>query len=198
MPLNTVIAPTAEPVTVAEAKSSPSFRVDATRDDAAIASLLVVARGMAEGITRRALMQQTLELVLDGFPHDGILNEIVLPCPPLASVTSIKYIDTNGAEQTLASTEYTVDTSSEPGRVYPAFAKAWPGTRGVPNDVRVRYVAGYASAAHVPEEIKAWIRMRAGTLYDNPQAVVVGQTVESVPKDFIDGLLDDWRVPAFR
>jgi len=38
--------------------------------------------------------------------------------------------------------------------------------------------------------------MRVGTMYDNPQAIVVGQAVATVPRDFIDGLLDDYRYKA--
>jgi hypothetical protein len=34
-------------------------------------------------------------------------------------------------------------------------------------------------------------------MYDNPQAIVVGSTVMSIPRDFIDGLLDPYRVLSF-
>jgi len=40
--------------------------------------------------------------------------------------------------------------------------------------------------------------MLAGTLYDNPQGLVVGQTVMNVPRDFTDGLLDPYRIITFR
>jgi uncharacterized phiE125 gp8 family phage protein len=200
MPLIVVTPPTTEPVTIAEAKLSPSFRVSVSGDDAQIGSLITAARELGEAITKRAFMPTTFEYVLDEFPYSrGWLRqssfEIALPCPPLISVTSIKHIDSNGVEQTLAPTEYVVDTNSEPGRVYLAYGKSWPSLRDTPNAIRIRYVAGYAGA--VPEAIKTWIKMRAGTMYDNPQAIVVGSTVMSIPRDFIDGLLDPYRVLSF-
>ena len=193
MALIVITPPTSEPVTPAEAKASPSFRVVGSTDDADITVLVKAAREMAEAITRRALITQTLELVLDGFPTGGI----ELYCPPIQSVTSIKYIDTDGAEQTLDPLLYSVDDDSEPGLIVPTYGETWPATRDEVNAVRVRYVAGYGAAADVPAAIKTWIKMRAGTLYDNPQGIVVGQTVMNVPRDFIDGLLDPFRVISF-
>jgi len=189
-----LITPCAEePITASEAKASPSLRVATATDDTDIGVLIATARDMAETITRRAFVTQTWEYVLDGFPTGGI----VLPLPPLQSVTSIKYIDTNGTQQTLDALLYAVDTDSEPGLVVPAYGESWPSTRDEVNAVRVRFVAGYGDAADVPAAIKTWIKMRVGTLYDNPQALVVGQTVMNVPRDFIDGLLDGYRVITF-
>lgn len=193
MALIVITPPASEPVTPEEAKASPSFRVSVATDDADITTLIKAAREMAEAITRRALVTQTLELVLDAFPAGGI----ELYCPPIQSVTSIKYIDTDGVEQTLSADLYDLDSDTEPGMVAPAYNESWPSTRDQINAVRVRYVAGYGAAADVPAAIKTWIKMRAGTLYDNPQAVVVGQTVMNVPRDFIDGLLDPFRVITF-
>ena len=193
MGLSLIVPASEEPITVAEAKASPSLRVAVATDDTDIGTLITTARDMAETITRRAFITQTWELVLDGFPTGGI----VLPLPPLQSVASIKYIDTDGAQQTLDALLYAVDTDSEPGLVVPAYGESWPSTRDEVNAVRVRFVAGYGAAADVPAAIKTWIKMRAGTLYDNPQALVVGQTVMNVPRDFIDGLLDGYRVITF-
>jgi uncharacterized phiE125 gp8 family phage protein len=194
MALKIITPPAEEPVTPAEAKASPSFRVTGTTDDADITSLITTAREMAEAITRRALITQTLEIVLDGFPSGGI----ELYCPPIQSVASIKYIDTDGVEQTLDPLLYAVDDDSEPGLVVPAYGESWPSTRDQVNAVRVRYVAGYGAAADVPAAFKTWIKMRAGTLYDNSQAIIIGTIVTPIPRDFLDGLLDPYRVITFR
>jgi uncharacterized phiE125 gp8 family phage protein len=207
MSLIVITAPTSEPVSVADAKLSPSFRVSVATDDTPIGALITAARELGEAITKRAFMPTTFEYVLDEFPFGlrGYLRryEIVLPCPPLVSVTSIKYIDANGTEQTLSPSVYTVLTypdvsgQSEPGKVFLASGQSWPSIKDVPDAVRIRYVAGYATAAAVPGPIKTWITMRAGTMYDNPQAIVVGATVEKIQRDFIDGLLDPYRVISF-
>jgi uncharacterized phiE125 gp8 family phage protein len=192
----TLITPAAEePITLSEAKASPSLRVSASTDDTDITALIVAARKMAETYTLHALVTQTWELVLDGFPSGGIM----VPMPPLQSVTSIKYIDTDGTEQTLDALLYAVDTDSIPGLIVPAYDETWPtDVRDEINAVRVRFVAGFGAKADVPEDIKAWIKIMVGTLYDNPQAVVVGQTVESMPRSFVDGLLDDYRYKAIQ
>lgn len=194
MALIVIDPPTSEPVTPAEAKASPSFRVVGATDDADITALIKTARETAEAITRRAFITQTLELVLDGFPTGGI----ELYCPPIQSVTSIKYIDTDGVEQTLSSDLYDLDSDSEPGMVAPAYGESWPATQDQINAVRVRYVAGYGAAADVPASIKTWIKMRAGTLYDNPQGIITGTITATIHRDYLDGLLDPYRIITFR
>jgi uncharacterized phiE125 gp8 family phage protein len=191
----TLITPCAEePITVAEAKASPSLRVATATDDTAIGTLITTARKLAETYTLHALVTQTWELVLDGFPTGGI----IVPMPPLQSVSSIKYIDGNGDEQTLDALLYSVDDDSIPGLIVPAYGETWPVTRDEVNAVRVRFVAGFGDASDVPEDIKSWIKIMVGTMYDNPQAVIVGQTVETIPRNFVDALLDDYRYKAIQ
>jgi uncharacterized phiE125 gp8 family phage protein len=191
----TLITPAAEePITTSEAKLSPSLRVATATDDTAIGTLITTARKLAETYTLHALVTQTWELVLDGFPTGGI----IVPMPPLQSVSSIKYIDGNGDEQTLDALLYSVDDDSIPGLIVPAYGETWPTTRDEVNAVRVRFVAGFGDADDVPEDIKSWIKIMVGTMYDNPQGIVVGQTVMSIPRTFVDGLLDDYRYKAIQ
>jgi len=194
MALKEITPPAEEPITTSEAKLSPSLRVATATDDTAIGTLITTARKLAETYTLHALVTQTWELVLDGFPTGGI----VVPLPPLQSVTSIKYIDTDGTEQTLDALLYSVDDDSIPGLIVPAYGETWPTTRDEVNAVRVRFVAGFGDASDVPEDIKSWIKIMVGTMYDNPQGIVVGQTVMSIPRTFVDGLLDDYRYKAIQ
>ena len=193
MGLTLIQAPSEEPITVEEAKASPSLRVTTAAHDTDIGTLITTARDMAETITRRAFITQTWELVLDGFPTGGI----VLPMPPLQSVASIKYIDDNGDQQTLDALLYAVDADSEPGLIVPAYGESWPSTRDEVNAVRVRFVAGYGSKDDVPEAIKTWIKMRVGTLFVNSTTIVTGTIVEVLKRDYVDGLLDPYRVITF-
>lgn len=191
MALIVITPPADEPITATEAKASPSLRVAGATDDTDITALIKTARLMAETHTMHALVTQTLELVLDGFPDGGI----VVPMPPLQSVTTIKYIDEDGVQQTLSALLYSVDTNTVPGLITPAYGESWPDTRDEINAVRVRYVAGWA-VADVPEDIKSWIKITVGTMYDNPQGLVVGQSVASVPSRYIDALLHNYRFKA--
>ena len=187
MGLSFVTAPAEEPVTLEQAKAQ--CRVDAADEDALIASLIPAARESVEHLLGRALMTQTLERTLDAFPAGAI----ALAMPPVSAVTSIQYIDTDGAEQTLAAELYVLDADADPPSVRPAPGAAWPSTYGVPNAVRVRFVAGHADADAVPQAVRHWILLVVGHWYANREAAGVRQ-MPVLP--FVDGLLDRWRTWA--
>lgn len=196
MAIRLITPPAAAPITLTEAKTH--LRVDHSADDALISGLILASTGYCEKFTARAFVTQTWELVLDEFPS----NEILIPLPPLQSVTSVKYDDANGFEQTVSSLEYTVDDVSEPGWVVPSTA-GWPTAlfEGI-NAVRIRFVAGFAPgtdspvdlAANVPQSIKAAILLHIGQLYDQREDIVVGTIVNKVPTGGIEHLLRQYRV----
>lgn len=111
----------------------------------------------------RALMEQTWVLQLDRFP----CWEIKLSRPPLASVTSVQYVDENGATQTLSASIYTVDTTSEPGRLYLAYQQVWPTTRCQPQAVTITYKAGVTLPENVPVRARLAIKLLVADLYEN-------------------------------
>lgn len=198
MALTVVTEPAVEPVSLDEAKCH--LRVTVTEDDVLIEGLMRAAREQIELECSRALIKQTLELALDAFPHCNWLLSptwaIAIPRPPLISVTSITYTDVDGNAQILATSEYTVDTRREPAVIVPAWGKAWPSTREVPNAVVVRYVAGYGDdPALVPEALKLAAKMLIGHWYDNRESVVIGQglTPATVPMA-VDRLLMPHRI----
>lgn len=176
--------PATEPVTLTEAKLH--LKVDVTDDDDLIETLIASAREAAELQTGRSLLEQTWRKTLDEFP-----DAIQLDCPPIIEVTSVKYIDEDGVQQTLNSISYQVDTESEPGWVVPAYGYDWPETRDQANAVEVVYKAGYDEC---PKAIKQWILTQIGNGYANRQSVAFGN-VAVVESKFIDCLLDRYRVP---
>lgn len=186
MSLKLVVAPGSEPVSLAEVKAQ--CRVDVADDDALLGMLIMAAREMAEHNTGRALITQTWELVVDAFPAAFVLRK-----SPIASVVSVKYIDTAGTEQTLDLADTLLDKDSEPGYLVPAYGKGWPATQSVPNAVRVRYTAGYGEAADVPSSIKHWMLLAIGTWYAQRETLVPG-SVYNPPRAFWDGLLDPYRL----
>jgi uncharacterized phiE125 gp8 family phage protein len=172
------VEPTVEPITLAEAKLQLRVDDDITSDDGLISALITAARQKVEIETRRALVTQTQVLKLDQFPS-GENPVIELPNPPLQSVSAVQYVDQNGDTQTLAASEYIVDTVSEPARITPAYNTFWPLTRAQINAVTVTFVCGYASgsgsptdyAANVPQALKAAIKLLVGHWYENREAV---------------------------
>ena len=174
MSLKIVTPPTAEPVTLLEAKDH--LRVDGPDDDALISVLITAARKWAEEYTGRQFVTATWDWFLDGFcPSFGV------PIPPLQSVTSVKYLDTAGAEQTLDAATYRVDAVSEPGRIALDYGKSWPSTYSVINAVTVRFVAGYGAAGAVPEPIRQAMLILIGEMYEQREESLVGTIQSSVP-----------------
>ena len=191
MALKLITAPSTYPVTLAEAKLH--CRVDIADDDTLITALITAATEMAEQKTGRAIMTQTLELTLDAFPDAFELTRV-----PVQSVTSVKYYDTTGAQQTLSNTLYALDAADDFGFAYisPVYAGVWPDTRDQINAVAVRYVAGYADSASVPQSIKNWILLMVSTMYENRETEAYSSRAVSttVQMQFVDRLLDRYVV----
>lgn len=181
-----ITAPASEPITLAEAKAQ--LRVTIIAEDTLISSLIIAARDLCERETGRALIAQTWELSLDNFS-----NEMLLGRAPVASITSVKYTDVNGAEQTLASTEYVLDNASDSfARVVIAANKSWPDIYNGINNVRIRYVAGYASSAAVPQALKQWMLLQISHWFRNRESVNAGNITSKLA--FVDNLLNAYRI----
>lgn len=163
------VAPTVEPVSLEDMKIH--LRVDGEDEDGLIASWIKAARQLTETATKRQLVTATWKLYLPAFPSgDGT---IYLPYPPLDAVAQngIAYVDTDGADQTVASTVYTEDAQSCPGRITLAYAQTWPSTRSVVNAVTITYDCGYGAPSAVPEGLKAAMRLLVGHWYEWREAV---------------------------
>ncbi len=168
MTFKVVTAVTTEPISLAEARVQLRMTADdTTADDALITALITAAREFAEHYTGRALAPQTLEMALDEFPDDGI----DLDMPPVATITSVKYTDESGVEQTVATTDYALSLYGESRRLTLAYGIDWPPARGIADAVRIRYVTGYTT---VPKAVKAAIlldvELRYNKLTPNDQA----------------------------
>lgn len=185
-----LITPAAElAVTLEDTKLH--LRVDMADDDTLITALITAAAELAEQATGRALMAQTWELTLDAFTADMEITRV-----PAQSITSIKYTDAAGVLQTLdGSSSCALVNADDFGfaYIYPAYGLSWPETRPQPNAVAVRYVAGYADAASVPQSIKAWIKLMVGAMYENREAETVGGG-GVIKLGFADRLLDRYKV----
>lgn len=190
-----ITPPAVEPVSLVQAKAWCRVDTDDTSQDAVITMLIKAMREYAENITRRAFVERTLELTLERFG-----GEIELPRAPLISVDWIKYYDVNGDLQTLSAALYEVNTYEQPGEVRPIATASWPATGLVYNAVQIRYRAGYAEngesgsptdlAYNVPAAVKVWMQARLATLYEHREQMIVGATVNPIPRNFADGLLD--------
>lgn len=194
----TVTGPGAEPVTTDEAKAHA--RIDYSDDDTLIDRLIKTARQHVERKLDRALLYQTFDYKLHCFPA-----VIVLPRPPLESVTSITYIDTNGTEQTLDSSKYrVVDNGEWPSIIEPEYSETWPSTRDVLAAVTVQFQAGYADGGaspvardDIPEPIREAILLTVTHWYEHREASIPGVSIQELPIGAEDLLADyyTWSFP---
>jgi len=173
---------------IADASLGAGAPTTNTTGDPLLNILIQAARQHAETKLRRYIVTQTLDLHLDRFPCWTI------KLPPLQSVTSITYVDSNGTTQTLAADQYLVDTTTEPARITPAFGLVWPVTQYRNNAVTVRFVAGYAT---VPACVKNWMLIRIKTLWDGRDQLVKQLGMPVFEPMLIDSLLDPEAVRSY-
>lgn len=192
MGLKIYTANTVEPLTLAVVRAHLGivpYSVDSSGDgdhphDEMIMAMLGAAREWAENFTGRSIALKTYELALDEFPDD----EIRLPNPPVVSISSVLYVDTDSQTQTMDANDYVLDNNQFcDGWLKPAVGVTWPATAAVMNAVKVRYLAGYQdpepassdpAAEALPYAIRAALLLMVGHLYANREAVADRQQFE--------------------
>lgn len=168
--LTVVTPPTSEPVLLAEAKRY--LRIDGVDDDMVIESLLVAAREEVETFCGITLLTTVYALRLDSFPCNGVIR---LPRPPLQSVSSIAYLDDNNVSQTLATSNYVVDSYSMSGQITLTSSGTWPSTYNQYNAVVVTYTAGFTLST-IPERAKMAMKLIIGGYYEHREEALETRT----------------------
>ncbi len=154
-----VTGPTAEPVSTQDVVEHS--RIQSRQEDRLLDSMVLEARAVAEDTTWRKLITQTWD---DSF--DRWTDPLRLRQSPVQSITSVTYLDADGATQTLSTSIYELGDEEGLGVVRRQFDQVWPTLRGHVDDITVRYVAGYGDDADdVPYEFKAAIRLMAAHSY---------------------------------
>jgi len=178
------VVPVSSPVTVEDARLH--LDLDDNYYDSQLDRLIDVARRRVEQDTRRSLITQTHVLSMDTFPTNGIIE---LPTAPVQSVTSVTYVDTADATQTLSASTYSVDSSNTPSRIVLNDGESFPTVRGHYDDVKVTYVSGYGSTvASVDPVAKFAILMLISHLFNSPSVTAHG-SVNIVPVGY-ESLID--------
>jgi len=199
-PVSTVriTLPTVEPVTLAEAKGQLRIMSDFTDDDAHVTGLVAAARRLVEqrlgqplmATQFRATFADPLDLLSNRHESNwwGWSDTLELPYAPLLVGGSYPIVVTS-AGVTLASTAYTVDSDSRPGRI----RLASPSTNA---QVIVTYWAGAATIDAVQPTIKAAIKLLVGHWWLHRESTVVG-TINSALNEGLDMLLASETLTGF-
>jgi uncharacterized phiE125 gp8 family phage protein len=195
MGLIRTVAPTELPVDVEVARTR--LRIEDHVAQSEIQRLLSTSTQQAEHVTQRAIVTQQWQLVVPSFnpifPKTGALK---LPKPPLVSVESVQYMDTDGELQTLAEELYEVDVTELFGCIRPAFNEEWPDIACYPTAVRVNFTAGYGSRNDIdtnqPDLVMA-ILLMAGH-YDINREATTDRPMSELPLG-VRSLLAPYAVP---
>jgi hypothetical protein len=135
----------------------------------------------------RSIGQQTLEAYVDSFA----CRTIALPFREIVSVTSVKYTDASGVEQTVDSGDYALFGHL----LEPAHGKVWPSPRTQREAVRIRYVAGYDSEDPAIAVIRGAILLMVGDLFKFRETTVTGTIATKVPMSTtVENLLEPLRI----
>lgn len=182
-----IITPaTSEPVTLEMARKQ--CKVDAEgsppthEDDDIIELFISAAREWCEAYLGRAVAPTLVEITLDEFPA----AELTLESGPVLGVEGVYYLDEDGAEQTLASSVYRLDTTEQVAVLRLNADEEWPATDDTTDTVRVRYTIGYSAAgdspqdAPLPKSIQVAILLLIAHLYEN-RSNTVAQALTAIP-----------------
>jgi uncharacterized phiE125 gp8 family phage protein len=161
MPAIVLVTPATENVIdLEEAKAHLNYGNDTDADDE-IEQAIVGAQSYAETECGRAFLASTWLYVLDCFPKCG--EPIRLPLGRTASVTSVKYYDTDGVLQTMDAGTYHAALRGEPARIVLKANEVWPALElGRPEAVEITYVAGWDTPDDVPGSLKDAVKLILG------------------------------------
>lgn len=176
MPLHILTPPAAEPVTLQEAKDH--LRVAINEDDALIEAFIIAARRWCEQYQHRTFVSTQYRYKLDAWP----CADMRLPTMPLRSIEAFTYRTVDGDVETVSAETYTIDADAMSDHVL--LLTSWPSAQLWPRRaITIDFTAGYPSAASVPEEIKAAIKLMVGDLYENREDTLIAQgvNIKSVP-----------------
>jgi uncharacterized phiE125 gp8 family phage protein len=183
-------APTAEPLTLTEARAHSRF--DSFAEDGVIAGFILAARTYIETLCGLALCPTTFVMTIDDFP---LADYLVLPREPVQSVVAVTYTNLTGGTTTWSSSEYEVDLYSTPPRLRPKDGYDWPDdVKDQLAAVSIEFVAGYSGPEAIPQPIMQALRMLTAHYIENREAVVLNETPRELPFSVIP-LLTQYRNP---
>lgn len=177
--LTLVTGPSDEVITLDDAKAHA--KIAHGSDNEQLLAWIAAATRKVEHDTEMALLTQTWDLAVRAFPSPT--GVIALPLRPVQSVTSVTYYSGAGAPLTLSAGQYALDASLD--RIALTFGGSWPTDLWSDRPAVVRFIAGYASPADVPEDLKLAVKLLV-THYSEERQPAREETLQPVPFGYED------------
>lgn len=181
--------PAVEPVSIEEARAHLNIAEGDDTFDTELNIYIKAARGHVENHCGIKLINQTVSLKASSW-----CDLERLPVAPVTAIASVKYLDTDGAEQTLDSAVYETNLEAplQP-EVRLKVNQTWPAIRCVRDAIRLVGTAGYgAAAAAVPEPIRQALLLMIGDWFRNREDSTAERLTE-LPRGAA-ALLADYRL----
>lgn len=159
-----------------------AFISDGREEDAYLEALGGAALAKIENDTDLSINTATVTHYCDQFALP-----ITLPKYPVLDVTSVDYVDSTNAEQSVAFWQEVGNPTSMD--LYPYYDESWPQSNGQPNSVKITYNVGMSE---LPLPLKQAALLLLGHWYANRETVVVGVSTSSVPLAY-DSLIQPYR-----
>ena len=170
-----VTAPTSHVMTVKQALKH--CHAEEGAEDEMIALYIRAAQSLLENTLGRAMTPQTWRLSLDAFPASSM--PIMVPRPPMISIDSFVYTDSNGDEQALVG--YVLNGDAEPALIYPP-STGWPSTDSEAHPAAsITYTCGHDSNRPLDEAIRHFVYLFVGQSYMAREPVEVGVMISQYP-----------------
>lgn len=156
--LTCTVPPAAAALTLDDVR--PHLHEDSNDHAALIMDYIAAATAMIDGADGigYCLHPQTWQLALPRFAR-----RMPLPLRPVVSITSVTYLDADGATQTVASSAYRLALAGGAGAVEFKPGQTWPAVGDFEWPVTVTFVAGKG----VPPRIKTALQMIVAGLFAN-------------------------------
>ncbi|MFG1423909.1 head-tail connector protein [Roseixanthobacter liquoris] len=154
--------PSAEPLTLAEAKAF--LRIDTDAEDAVVSALIAAARQWVESETHQILLHQTWRLTRDAWPPSGL---IAAPLAPVRAVLAARIVAGDGAATELPLDLFTVRGTRMPPLIAVDLTRAPVPSRPLGGIVLELQVGYGATAAGVPADLLQAVRQLVAFLHEH-------------------------------
>jgi len=195
--LQLVTPPAAEPVSLGDFKELLRIARTDTSRDTTLTRFLVAARLDCENWCRIKLITQTWLARLDSFPGSSVVYdrngypEFKLPNPPFQSIQFFRYVDTQGAVQTLPRDSsygnnvagplyyYQLERGGGvmPARVAPAWATPWAPQRRLFANTVLQFRCGFGGPLQVSMTAGSRVLSSPGFIFNPDDAPLLSAEV---------------------
>lgn len=191
-----ILATTSEPVTRAQAQLYARYEEGDIEDDL-FDTFIIVGREQVEAITEHQLNTATFVQYFDSWQRCFSLSK-----PPLQSITSVQYTDTDGATQTVSSSDYAANTFNQHrGNVLLNYDFTYPVLNNDRmNSIQITFIAGYqgwpvALPADVPKTLTHAIKLFVNDVWSHREYELDGKVTGNIQNNKVAmQILNSYRV----